>query len=1027
MSNGITPIVQTYYEISEVKHKEVSSSLDYSEEVFTYLKSMQSAKGMELISLDKLEQLINKYSNADGGKLKDRCLLKGLYKDNFNGADCYKNVPYLFFDIDVKDKGKKKENVHLLRSKTNQIIFEELQKVSVICWRSNSGHGIAGVLYVPQLANYLEKDKDLHLQVGKRITSYLSEYLYNVTGIERITFDNAQSKFRQVRFLAQQKEQRSLNYKPFEFTYKVEEKIKTFDNGVKKYKPTNYKSAYGTLTAQFDNDNDILSVAQRCGFSVVSSSGNKVRVKHPLTTSPTSGVIDEAQNVYFNYSGSFSEQKAFSPSQLFCECEFNNDWGEFYKYLNELGYKEKQLTKEAVKSTAKSLLDELKDVNNEDKASEIIFKHCYDLQTLSNEQKQNFIKENCPSDNLKKFFKAYLKLTDYRISYDKSFTIKNYVAEQLESVLKYVDKHNKIILRAETGKGKTTAFIRDFHKHRPDQRLLILLPLTIILEQNRKEYGNKAIYLDGFSDEFEHEYAKTGNLVLATYEQGAKLLELSKFDCIVVDEIHQLITANGFKIEAISNLTPHLNSSKVIGLTGTPNAIFKAIGYKLVNIDVAKPKKTKAEIRFSNCAPFDLALSHLKQLTGKALIRLNDIKGIEILKKQLIAVKLYKDNEILVLHSSKEIKRSKDFKQLAHKRIFDNKVKVVLTTSLIDEGLSIEQANFTDVVFIETNYNPRPEAVKQFFARFRNEDPNRKNYLYLRTKNNQNPTRYNPFYDYKETLRALKDEALQYSGLSMKTTYNNEFSNEYFFYNDNTVNPYFLAYSITQKLFMFFNIHQFINFLEVNYNLEFSINKEFELNFKDGSIEKHERNEIKTLIGQAWYYNKDEVLQALGLHTLDNPIRKAIYVDKSKVNPQIETLVIKQIKDFEKLYKRNEKLKKLGAEDPNTILLDVSDGIKVNSDKNYKDELTLLQLNKMIFEPKNKVDKVTASAVIKFAEWAKNQTEFTTNQMSKKMRELKIYKNESYSFERVKRVLEWFEIKVKKDFKTGMIKVMNKG
>src|SRR5690554_3327081 len=200
MSNGTTPIVQTYYEISEVKHKEVGSSLDYSDEVFTYLKSMKSAKGMELISLDKLEQLINKYSNADGSKLKDRCLLKGLYKDNFNGADCYKNVPYLFFDIDVKDKAKKKENVHLLRSKTNQIIFEELQKVSVICWRSNSGHGIAGVLYVPQLANYLESEKNLHLQIGKRITSYVSKYLHNVTGIERITFDNAQSKFRQVRF-----------------------------------------------------------------------------------------------------------------------------------------------------------------------------------------------------------------------------------------------------------------------------------------------------------------------------------------------------------------------------------------------------------------------------------------------------------------------------------------------------------------------------------------------------------------------------------------------------------------------------------------------------------------------------------------------------------------------------------------------------------------------------------------------------------------------------------------------------------
>lgn len=1023
MSNGITPIVQTYYEFSEVKHREVNSRLSYSDEVFTYLKSFRYAKGMELISLGSFEQLINKYSNADGGKLKDHCLLKGLYKDNFNGADCYKNVPYLFFDIDVKNTKTKKENDHLLQSKTNQVIFEELKKVSVICWRSNSGHGIAGVLYVPQLANYLEKDKDLHLQAGKQITKYLSEYLHNVTGIQRIIFDNAQSKFRQVRFLAQQEERRSLNHKPFEFTYNVEVKEKTYSKGVKKYAPANCKSPYGTLTNQFDADNDILTIAQRCGFTVVSRSRNKTRVKHQLTTSSNSGVIDEAQNVYFNHSESFSEQKAFSPSQLFCYCEFKGDWSKFFEYLNGLGYKEKQTTKEAVNTTSKTLKDELKQIKDEDKASEIIFKHCYDLQTLSHEDKQAFIKENCPSDNLKKFFIAYLKLVDYRISYDKSLTIENYVSEKLPEILDYTDKHSKVIARAETGKGKTTALIRDFHKYRPNERLLILLPLTIILEQNKKEYGNKAIYLDGFSDEFEHEDAKTANLVLATYDQGIRVLECSKFDYIVIDEVHQLITANDWR-KVINELTPHLDKSKVIGLTGTPSAMFKAIGYKLVNIDVLKPKQTKAEIRFSNCKPYDLALSHLKQVKGKTLVRLNDTDGIKILKKQLIAVKLYKQSEILVLHSTKEIKASKEFKQLAHERIFNDKIKVVLTTSLIDEGLSIDQTEFTDIVFIETDYSPRPEAIKQFFARFRNEDPDRKNYLYLRTKNNQTPTNYNPLHEYKETLRVLENEALQYSGLPMETTYNNVFSNEDFFYSDNTVNPYYLAYSITGNLFRFFNIHQFISFLECNYNLKLAINEDFKPSFKDGSIEKYDRNENKISIGQAWYYNKNEVLQSLGLHTLNNPIRKAIYVDNSEIDPQIETLVIEEIKKFEKLFKREEKLKKLGEADPNRILLDSTDDMKLNSDKNYKDELTLLKLNKMILEPKNKADEITASKVLEFSEWVKSQKEFTTNQMNRQMKKLNIYKNDSYSFENVKRILEWFEVRVKKDYNTGLIKVI---
>jgi len=58
MSKRQTPIVQTYYEFSDVKHREVNTSLDYTDNVFMYLQSMRYAKGMQAISLKVLEQLI---------------------------------------------------------------------------------------------------------------------------------------------------------------------------------------------------------------------------------------------------------------------------------------------------------------------------------------------------------------------------------------------------------------------------------------------------------------------------------------------------------------------------------------------------------------------------------------------------------------------------------------------------------------------------------------------------------------------------------------------------------------------------------------------------------------------------------------------------------------------------------------------------------------------------------------------------------------------------------------------------------
>src|SRR5690606_31519627 len=154
-----------------------------------------------------------------------------------------------------------------------------------------------------------------------------------------------------------------------------------------------------------------------------------------------------------------------------------------------------------------------------------------------------------------------------------------------------------------------------------------------------------------------------------------------------------------------------------------------------------------------------------------------------------------KPSEILILYSKEQIKNSDDYKQLAEKRCFKDKIKLVLTTSLIDEGLSIEQEGFTDVVFIETSYAPRPEPIKQFFARFRNENNERKNYLYLRSKNDQEPKRFNPEWMYNETFRALKNDQTESIDHDVISTYNSIFSNKPYFNDDYTINEFYLAFS----------------------------------------------------------------------------------------------------------------------------------------------------------------------------------------------------------------------------------------
>ena len=1018
MGNGIKPVAQTYIEVSNVKHKTVNAFLDYSNEVFTYLKNAYTADNMKPLSLKDFEQLINEYSNAKGGKQNDKCLLKGLFKNGYNGENCVKPVPYLFFDIDVKDNEKKKENTHLLHPETNQVIFNELQKIAVICWRSNSGNGIAGVFYVPQLTNYLNDKKDLHKTAGEAITKHIAKYLHKVTGIDPVTFDQAQSKFRQVRFLAEQKRSRKLNPRPFEYSYKTETKTKEYTPGVTVFKPSNYRNPYGTITAQFDSDNDILPLMQNNGFCIVSDTGHKVRVKHINSESTTTGEVDKDQNIYFNYSTTLGGETSFTPSKIIYTFQYNGDWGNFYKYLRGLGYKEKTKTQAEIKSVSKGLKQELKNIKDNSKAGLIIFKYCYDLQTLTNAQKKLFIKENCPRDALKEYFVAYLNLTEQKIKFDKRLTIENYVSDVLPAVLNYTDQHGKVILAAETGKGKSTAFLKDFFTYRPEARILILEPLTVIVDQSKKEYGDQGIFLTGQSDPGEHAAAIGENLVVATYEQGIELFKKKfSFDYVIVDEVHQLLTAHSYKTSTISELTPFLEQNKVIGLTGTPNQIFKKLGYKIVNVAQPYPKKTKVEIRYSNKRPFDLAVNHLQNAKGKVMIRLNEIKTIKSLVKWLIDTGLYKENEILVFYSTNEIKDSKAFKQLAHQRQFVDKIKLILTTSIIDEGVSIDQAGFTDIVFIETNYTPRPEAVKQLFARFRNEDPNRKNYLYLRKTDDQTPTRLNPDWLFDNNLKTLQNEAGE---IDVFSTYKTLFSNEEYFYKGNTVNPFFLAYSVTTTYFKGYNAKQFVEYLETNYNLRFTVNSTFD----PGPVTRIEDKEFKKLLKQqianVWTSAKDEVLQLLALNTQDKEIRKALTVRQQRFEPQTEKVALNNIKDFETLYKRSEKLRQLGADDPDTIL--IKDDTLASNDY-YNKQTLLLKIQPTIMNPQNAADMNQARRFILFAQWCKNKETFTYKQMYQKLRSLRIVNLKAYNEKMLFEVLKWFELNAKRNRKTNIIKV----
>jgi hypothetical protein len=919
--------------------------------------------------LERLNTIKQKLS-----KNKSISILKGLYQDGTSGGFCYESVPFLFFDIDVK----KGENEHLLDSYANSKVFTKLLDIGVLVWRSDSGKGMAGVLYIPQLKDIKNIDRTKHLAIGNAITDYLTKTLK-----VNAKFDKAQNKFRQVRYLALQQEKISLNINPYVFQFEVSEILKISNSGTKQFRYEDNRTPFGSIEYQFNQDNDIHTALIDNGFTQTSSH----RYKHPRTNSKDTGEV--ANNLFFNYSSSFSSYSVFSPFRLYLTEQYNDDKLQFHKDLKKKGYYVKKPQENIFKNAEKNLK-----VFTEDREKQI-FEACFDLVNATYKDKLCFVNENAATAVEEILFYDYLKLKKLNIPYDEALPIKDYVSEKIESILDSADINKKIIASAETGTGKTTAFVKEFHKHRPSKRLIILAPLTAIVDQIKAE-NDTVISLTGKSSPSDHTKAKTASLVVATYEQGYKhLKDHNTFDYVAIDEVHNLITANSYKSETITNLTYVLESYRVIGLTGTVNILFKAIGYKLINIK--KESQIKVDINFiiDNRPPLKIALQHLKNVQGKCILRVNSRSVAKDIVIELIKLGAYTKDEILTLNSDNNIKNSKDFKNLISEGEFDKKKRLVLTTSIIDEGLSIEQEGFTDVVFIETEYNPMAESLKQFYARFRNIDPNRKNYFYYRETTDQTIINYDPLYDFDKTKKKLIEDAEIFD---VNETDKKDISNtKYLYYDNHTVNDYRLAYDTSSSFFKKLTTEEYKYFLEINYNINFFVNNEYKKTHIDTTKSKEVRDKNKKIIATSWLNQKDEILDALYDLTDDSEIKKTIAFMGMKPSDDIYELVSNNLKFFGKLQSSGSTLEKLGVKNVDDILINQQKMIP-NNQQSINREIKLYQNLDTIQNPKTKTDEINKNKILDFIDAAgaiKNHKKGAILRLWKKQRSAS--KNFSYN------------------------------
>jgi len=991
----------------DVSHQPTTNEINTTDKVFSHVLGKYSEayprpdKGvLGHLSLSETVEKLNtlpKYKPQD--KHKNPALLRGIYEGGIKGEYCIKTTPFIPLDIDVK-KAKDNhegENLPLLKNELdNNNVFRYLKTICPIVFRSSSGLGIGGFVYVPELQHYIN-DTPTHKRIAEAIYIEIEKLIKKHCGV-MVTLDPMQGGFRQIRNILGQDEKITLNKKPLAFHYKVNKVVKKSKSGVIQYQDNYIRT--GDIIQQFNQSQSIEQLLN--DMSLFEVCRNK-RVKYANSPSKDVGSYSFEKNVLFNHSGTLAsdlgtDKKAITPFDLVYRLNFNRDFKACMRHLESLGYKTIKPKQTDVQTAENKLKLALKDAPNPDK---LIYKYCKQFSLLSLDDKLEFIKKVNPPKQYLKYFHEYFNLNDTTsILYHDQIEIKKYVSEAIPKIVDLIEKHNKILLKSETGSGKTYAFINGWRKLKPDSRGLLIAPLTIIVDQLEAEYKNECSFLTGKSKRDDHTEATKSNFVVATYEQGIKHLEATDFDYVIVDEAHQLIMANSYKAEIIEQLTNQLqkHKGKLIGLSGTPSRLFESLGFRLVDLKQTESTKTDVNVIYWNEKPLNIALKHIHPTdkTRRYLFRLNEIDTLYDIKDKLVKDGTYKAKEILILHSSPDIKNSDQFQHLYLNSTIKENKKVVLTTSLIDEGVTIRD-NFTDCVFINNDFEPKAEPIKQFFARFRSGklehtffndiSVNRTNYLYLKhTKTEKPRSKFNLLADYSEKLEILNKDAEDLTFEDLKSTYKDFTDTSDFYHEDNSVNEFYLANHVLSQFYRRINRHQFLAYLGQNFNINTNIlstpEKPTEAIKGTSKAKKKERiykmlTEDKNLLllrvkrftqnkrlsqdieAEGEIPNTNEIKAEKELLDKTNPRWKELNQMEGEIN-EPNKFVKTNIKMIESLIKSHLSLKFLGSED---ILQNLTKEGKLKTSVEIQNEIFKLRTNKTIITPQTEKDKKNADKI----------------------------------------------------------------
>ena len=302
-----------------------------------------------------------------------------------------------------------------------------------------------------------------------------------------------------------------------------------------------------------------------------------------------------------------------------------------------------------------------------------------------------------------------------------SIRINKYLTERKNTLFDIISREYKTYIAAPTGSAKTYLFA----KHSKD-RIVICVPTINLALQVATEYGIPAII--GGKKPAEITKALQAKKVVCTIEMLHAIRDLHSRH-LILDEAHNLTNHYSFRDQALNYIYQAIQDEvpeKIVFLSGTPNKLLcKAWNFHFVEVS----RQVNNQVLINPVTAKSASPKALQGATVEILQRIdwkanckthfvfwNSAKNINAVREWMEKYSELKPDEIAVINR-KEVDAGNDKKYL--EIITQSQltgIKLVLCTSLIAEGININNQNIGEVLTVNLFC---PDTFRQFVARFR--------------------------------------------------------------------------------------------------------------------------------------------------------------------------------------------------------------------------------------------------------------------------------------------------------------------